>query len=318
MCVSASQPKRAGSTRCARRTRSRQPHRRAFTLIELLVVVAIIALLMSILLPALSKAKEQARTVKCVSNLRQIGLAMLQYFQETNNWFPFERQNREYIPPLTGAYYGGHPGDPSIWWAYTTPEWRTTPAGRPFNRYLYPDLPNYDVPPGHPLFRAVRTLPVYECPSDLGQGGLYMDDAHEVGWNRAQYQKTGTSYTCNYPFAWFWAYRGFGWQGWLQRSNAFLREQLRSCPSRFVILYEDVFDSALYLRIPRRGWHRRMNYHTLLFLDGHAANMLTETAKDTQGLGWKTGAATGSLDPRAWWNNREDPDYRLRELEPLP
>ena len=61
--------------------------RAAFTLIELLVVVAIIALLISILLPSLSQAREQARTVKCASNMRQFGLANQMYADEHDGWF---------------------------------------------------------------------------------------------------------------------------------------------------------------------------------------------------------------------------------------
>ncbi len=61
---------------------------RGFTLIELLVVIAIIAILAAILFPVFAKAREKARQTACLSNTKQIGLAMMQYLQDYDSQFP--------------------------------------------------------------------------------------------------------------------------------------------------------------------------------------------------------------------------------------
>ncbi len=67
--------------------------RRGFTLIELLVVIAIIAILAAILFPVFAKAREKARQIACLSNMKQIGLATLQYVQDNDECFYSHRDN---------------------------------------------------------------------------------------------------------------------------------------------------------------------------------------------------------------------------------
>jgi prepilin-type processing-associated H-X9-DG protein len=131
----------------------------AFTLVELLVVIGVIAVLIALLLPALNRSREQANQVTCLSNLRQIGMAIVLYCQDNDGWFPR-------AAPYATA---GQPESPQdfIWWQqdaklYTVPNRDVFLS--PILRYLgfKPDVRSV---PTITNFNELRQA-VLRCPSD--------------------------------------------------------------------------------------------------------------------------------------------------------
>ena len=263
--------------------------RQGFTLIELLVVVAIIALLISILIPSLAGAKEQAKRAYCLSNMSNIGKAFATYSSQ---------DDKDHSFPVQRVFADGQPLNTSenlyvAWWTWGgrdgVVKWAIFPGAggnrfvrrydeqgveetangrftfmdavnRPINSIVYPKLT------GNDRFK----LPLFECPSDIGYPDHpLIDDIGDTAKRIRLYDGTGNSYrgsfysylTVNYAFT-------MGPAG--HRSGSI------PAPGDTVMYGEPLFFNMIGqngnagsedVPIPLYGWHKRLETDNVMFAD---------------------------------------------------
>ncbi len=269
--------------------------RRAFTLIELLVVVAIIALLISILLPSLSAAREQAKVAKCTANLKSIMTASYSYFGDQKDTFPFFSKNGSGVSSWTyaGKYVSQY------WQNWASGSVYYTSREKPLNPYLIGSLPE-DLAP----------IEVAKCPSDVWtyQRGTFApgDVADE---SVSTYDDVGISYQFNLtgiytdtgtPTASPWRNGG---QGWQLNLLALLRGQSGNFNATYLWAWDGTFDYANNAPQKVVGDHKQFNRFSFAFLDGHAAYITADPLK-LCGPGWS------SVNPNWIW--------RIGKPKPVP
>lgn len=267
-------------------TSGRRGMRKAFTLIELLVVVAIIAVLISILLPSLRDAREQAKIAKCLSNLRGLMTATTLYFQDYNDEFPLWMKKGGGTLGICSWLYGGKTSE-EYWQTFYGGVFYVPVTERPLNRYLMGGRVEDDTRKGEQIVQRTE-IPPLQCPSDrFSHQRFWLDD---MDVPISSYDDIGTSYQQNIntiqDMNIHWSGPGYSGQNCRTLVRQMLRDVFKTQASTLTFFYEDPMDFSFKDMTLQVGNHMKLARHSAGYLDGHAEHRHYDT-RSWCGIGWQ-------------------------------
>jgi prepilin-type N-terminal cleavage/methylation domain-containing protein/prepilin-type processing-associated H-X9-DG protein len=260
----------------------------AFTLVELLVVISIIALLLAILIPSLSKAREQGRRVVCLSNTKQISLALILYTEDNSGALVLPRIMKDGVRDEDNVKKWGY-------WVFPPQD----KYGNTLTSKFTIEDEKRGIQKGH-MFSYLKNLEVYHCPSDKREATL------KLGFR---------TYSITNPMN---GYKSAAWGDVVNRYNQIIR------PSERIWLVEEpdtrgynngswaVNPRATYWIDPLAAWHN--GNCDFSYADGHSARYTYVDKRSTDFFEkiYQSGKYTNS-EPQA---NNKDLEYVVKSYNP--